>query len=176
MGRVAALAALLVVLATSCQAIEVRADGVTSHASMAVSPTTVRVAGTNRAAIEIRMRDCHTLHFIDPPSPVPDLSLRPVAHVTAADGRVLFSNTTYAEGSYVEPAGSSVVGGGTSDAHRIVVPVAGARTPIKISAGCTSYPGYGSAPFRAGWSFPECTTSNRTCAATRAGAGRYSTS
>ncbi|HEV7721838.1 MAG TPA: hypothetical protein VGO60_11160, partial [Iamia sp.] len=59
-------------------------------------------------------------------------------------------------------------------AHRIIVPVAGARAPLTIGAGCTVYPGFGSGgPFNT-YTLPTCRTSNRTCAASRPGQGEYS--
>lgn len=168
------MAVALVVGLAACRPIVVGPDGVeSSHATMAASPVSVTVSGSSKAAIEVRLRDCHTVHFEGEGAPANDIHLRPVATVTAADGTILFANYSYAQGSYVAPPGSSVTDGGTSEAHRIVVPVAGAATPIKVAAGCTSYPGVGSIPNAPRWSFPLCTTSTRTCAATAPGQGTY---
>lgn len=174
--RTLALAATVAIGLAACNPIIVRGDGtITSHATWRVVPTTVTVEGVATPAMEVRMRDCHTVRYVDPPtsSPVPDAHLRPVATVTAADGTVLFANFSYGPGFFVSPPGASVTDGGSADAHRIVVPVAGAATPITVSAGCTTYPGVGSIPNPPTWRFPTCVTTDRTCAATAPGTGTW---
>ncbi len=159
----------------ACQPIVVTADGVESQATMAASPTTVVVGGRSVAAVEIRSRDCHTVRYEGEGAPVGDLHLRPVAHVVDADGTVLFSNGR-APGSedHVAPPGSRVIDGGTGDAHRILVPVAGATLPLTIGASCTLYPGAGSGGPFGTWSFPTCTAWRRICNPTEPGEGVWS--
>ncbi|HMJ76912.1 MAG TPA: hypothetical protein VK507_13120 [Iamia sp.] len=167
----AAVGALVLVMALAgCRSIVVHEDRtVTSYATRAVSPTTVTVGGRSVAAVEIRIRDCHTLVGAFPEE-YGDVAMRPIADITDADGDLIFSN--FHDGP-PRPEGSQVISGGTDDAHRIVVPVAGARAPLTIGSGCTAYEGFGSGgPFNT-YRLPTCRTSNRTCAASRAGQGEY---
>ena len=171
--RPAAAAVGLLVLAlalTGCRSIVVNEDGtVTSYATRAASPTTVNVGGRSVAAVEIRIRDCHTLVGAFPEE-WGDVALRPIADVTDADGDLIFSN--FHDGP-PRPEGSQIISGGTDDAHRIIVPVAGTRAPLTIGSGCTAYGGFGSGgPFNT-YVLPTCRTSNRTCAASQPGQGEY---
>jgi hypothetical protein len=163
----------------ACQPIVVSPDGVTSQATMAASPTTTTVGGKQVAAVEIRMRDCHTARYEGAGAPAPprnEIHLRPVASVTDAAGKVLFANFR-AQGSedHVVPPGSRIVDGGSGrDPHRIVVPVAGATMPLEIGAACTMYGGAGSGGPFGTWSFPTCTAWRRICLATDPGEGEWS--
>jgi hypothetical protein len=168
-GLLAALA--LVVVAAGCRDIVVTEDGVTSHASRAVSPATVTVGGRATAAVEIRLRDCDRIRW-EVDSPVRELTVRPVAVVTAADGAVVYQNGLL---PFTEPAGARVVEGTDGDADRILVPVAGAPTPLTIETTCTSYAGAYNPPLRAAWELPTCRTSTRRCIASEPGAGELVT-
>jgi hypothetical protein len=169
--RALAAAVVLLVVAAGCRDIVVGEDGVTSHATRAVSPTTVTVGGRSTAAIEIRLRDCDRIRW-EGGDPAEALAVRPVAVVTAADGTVVFQNGMF---PFTEPAGSKVVDGTDGDADRIVVPVAGARTPLTIETLCTTYAGAYNPPIGAQWELPDCRTSTRRCPASTAGEGTLTT-
>lgn len=162
----------------ACQPIVVSPNGVTSKATTAASPVTTTVGGKQVAAVEIRMRDCHTVKYEGPNAPAPpydQIHLRPVATVTDADGTILFANFRAAGSEdHVVPPGSRIVDGGSgNDPHRIVVPVAGAKLPLEIGAACTMYQGFGSGGPFGTWSFPGCTAWRRICLATDPGEGEW---
>jgi hypothetical protein len=158
------VALVLAVALAGCGPIVVHQDGTaTSSATVRVVPTTVTVLGTPRPAVEIRLRDCDTMRV--ELAGWQDVHLRPVAGIVDADGREVFGNG-HVMGT--RPTGSTVVDGPADGADVIRVPVDGARAPLRITSGCTSYPGWGSGPWLA-WEMPACTTSTRSCPSTGGG-------
>ncbi len=165
------LAATLVVALAACNPIVVTDSGVSSQATRVVRPTTTRVGGVSTPAVQIRMRDCQQVQ-LRTQGVEQDIALAPHAQVTDANGTVLFYSHDFLDQAEVRPAGSSDEPD-VNGAHQIVVPVAGAPTPLTIRTWCDSYtPGsHGLYPV---WSFPACTTSSRQCAASPKGAGTWS--
>ena len=84
---------VLAVALAACQPIVVNEDGtVTSHATRAVSPTTVKVGGRSVAAVEIRIRDCHTLVGAFPDPQGEGRLCGRSRRSTDADGDLIFAN------------------------------------------------------------------------------------
>ncbi len=142
----------------------------TSKAEWRVAPVTT----SKGPGIEIRFRNCSTV-LISSDALESDVRahLRPVAHVTDANGTVLFSNASPI--SEVRPKGSQVVDTSTpatDDLQRIIVPTGAAKGAITVDPACTSYPGYGSGPGYT-FDFAPCTTSTRRCATRTAGTGTF---
>jgi hypothetical protein len=170
LGLAAASVAVLVVL-TACQPI--RYDGntgtTTSHAEWRVAAVTTSAG----PGIEVRMRSCSTV-VLSESSLEEDIEarLRPVAHVTDAEGTVVFSNASPI--SAVQPAGSKVHDSASTggDLHRIIVPTSAAVGAITVAPSCTSYPGYGMGPAYT-FTFTPCTTTTRSCATRTAGIGTF---
>ena len=132
-------------------------DTIDSLAELKVVPATYG----GEDAIEIRIRACATIVVTNNPGDDVRLSQRPYAMVRDANGDLLFQNLTVFDGL---PAPDQVDDQpGDAGLDRILVPVEGAPTPLDIQAGCTSYPGYGQAPYLQ-WNFAPCITSDRTCA------------
>lgn len=122
--------------------------------------------------IEVRFRNCSTV-VLTGGSLEEDMTAhnRPVAHVTDAKGKLIFSNASPI--SELRPAGSQVIDTktpDTDDLQRIIIPTSAASGALKIEASCTTYKGYGSGPAFM-WSFEPCTTSTRSCASRTAGSG-----
>lgn len=163
--------ALALVLAACQQPIVVTDEGYTSSASRVVEPATATVRGVPTRAIAIRMRNCQLVQ-LRVQDVEHDITLAPRAHVTDATGKVFFSSTSFLDQEEVRPAGSSEDPDVNDGAHQIIVPVAGAVSPLTISTWCDNYtPGsHGMYPR---WDFPDCTTSRRRCAATHPGDGDW---
>lgn len=131
---------------------------VDSLAELKVVPATYH----DQEAIQVRIRACAEMRVTswDSEGGTASAQLRPWAKVTDADGNEIFQNWSLFGGA---PASDQVVDApGNTGLDTILVPVEGAPTPLTIDAGCTSYPGYGQAPYL-GWAFAPCTTADRTC-------------
>jgi len=168
-ARIAIVALVAALALAACEPIVVDEEGVvSSEATRQVAPATLRIEGRDVAAVEISMHSCHTLRYVgsDPPQ---ENHLRPFARVADRLGATIFANLSM---PFVIPPGARVVDRGDGGDHQIVVPVEGARLPLRITSGCTAYPGFGSglAPV---WTFPFCQTATGICKKTFPGEGTY---
>ncbi|HEX7135107.1 MAG TPA: hypothetical protein VF228_21215 [Iamia sp.] len=171
--RRATTAAVALALAlAACQPITVTDEGWTSSASRAVDPTTITSSrGAAGQGIDIRMRDCRLVQ-LRVQGVEQDITLNPHAHVTDANGKVLYSSHDFPDPPQVRPPGSFHNPNGSDGAYHIVVPVGGARAPLTIETWCDNYTP-GSHGLYPRWSFPTCRTSTRRCAASTPGDGEW---
>jgi hypothetical protein len=163
-GRTAALAGAAVALAACQPIVYDLGTNTTKYSEAQWRAVPIEIAGHGHG-IQVRMRGCNnvTLTFdgIDPPHDPFNARLRPIATVTDATGKVIFNNVSPI--FEVLPSGWKMVD--TQDEglpDTIDIPVGAAKGALKVEAGCTSYPGYGSGGGFT-WMFPTCTTSTRTC-------------
>jgi hypothetical protein len=170
--RATSATAVIAALAlAACQPITVTDDGVTSAASRAVAPTTIATSRAATQGIDIRMRDCRLVQ-LRVQDVEQDITLNPHAHVTDANGKVLYSSHDFPDPPQVRPPGSFHNPNGSDGAYHIVVPVGGARAPLTIETWCDNYTP-GSHGLYPRWSFPTCQTSTRRCAASTPGDGEW---
>jgi len=155
MVRRIALGALLMVSLAACgiPIVHNTDTGVTtSSASYTVTPTTVTTATGDQAGITITIVNCNTW-VLNPGGTTG--SFRPIASVADSSGTILFANSLNA--NLVIPDGATVVAGSGSTASVITVPLGKTSGAYTVSAGCTTYPGFGSGPYLL-WSLTPCTT------------------
>jgi hypothetical protein len=152
--------------------VPIRYDGDTGVTTSKAEWRVASVTTTKGPGIEVRFRNCATVVISSDAFPE-DLHppLRPVAYVTDAKGKVIFSNASAL--AEVKPAGSQVIDTttpDTDDLQRIIVPTSAATGALTIGASCTTYRGWGSGSAYT-WGFTSCTTSTRSCATRTAGSG-----
>ena len=172
----AAVAALAGLAGCTPRPVPVRYDGDTGVTTSKAEWRVAAVTTSKGPGIEVRFRNCSTLTITGPGIDGEQRAhLRPVAHVTDAKGKLIFSNASPI--SELRPAGSQVIDTTTpetDDLQRIIIPTSAASGALKIETHCTTYQGWGSGPAYS-WTFQPCTTTTRSCATRTAGQGVFRT-
>ncbi len=169
-------AAAAVLVLAGCQGVPLRYDTQTEATTSQASYRVSKVETSKGPGIEIRFRNCNQVVLENlgegyPEGQTISSNLQPRAKVVDGTGKIFYDTLNWAP-YWIQPAGSSATRSLPDEpaVGRIVVPLAGAKGTLKVSAGCTNYPGYGSGGGYF-WNFRSCETGSWTCNPRTAGSG-----